>query len=94
MVEGMEDKGEKEGKRSLEYRPGYQLATKGVVKTLGWKVLTGEVNAVYKSRPVTVDEKQLSIILEAGHPRAIATPNQLNRELKLVIDHQSRTQPS
>lgn len=30
---------------------------------------------------------------EADHPRAIATANKLNRELKMVIDHQSRAQP-
>ena len=55
MVEGTEGTGEKEGKRNLEYQLGYQSATKGVMKTLGWKVLTDKMNAVYKSqRRVTV----------------------------------------
>lgn len=62
MVEGTEGKGEKEGESNLEYQLGYQLAKRGMVtKTLGRKMLTVEVNAVYKSRQGTVDGKQLSL---------------------------------
>jgi len=73
VVEETGAKGGKEGKRNLEYRLGYRLAKKGVMKTSGWKMLTDLtwVNAVYKAGRVTVDGNAINrLSLEAARARA------------------------